>query len=399
MKTQSKVIRRTEKTLDPLRMGHTPYSRLIACKEILAKTIGSSTDDNIALVAAGVAFYSFLAIVPLMAACVLTYGFFARPDTVVKNVETLSVIAPANVAQTIGDLLIGVVKSSGQKKGVGILVALGIALWGARNAAGSIMIALNIAYEEHEKRSFLKTTLVALAMTSGLVVLGILAVIAVGFIHYVQDVWQGGSGNAAGVGRILIYPFLGLGAASAAAIIYRYGPSRRPPEWSNLMPGALFSATGWVVTTVLFGLYATRFGNYSAAYGSLGGVVALLTWLYLSAYIFLFGAELNGELERRSSVANVIRTGGATEAATSPISPDNLPGGTLGSEPENRSRPIEKVAITGLVGYHFMRRAGPAASLLALAGMSLIRSKGKGKTGAAMIATAAGLAFLTRRQD
>src|SRR3954447_7896871 len=149
-------------------------------KEIAFRTWKESSKDNVSLVAAGVAFYGFLAMVPLLGATVLTYGLVASPETVLKNVQSLATTLPKDVATLIGNQLLNVVKTSGGKKGLGVLVALAVALWGARNAAGSIIIALNIAYEEEEKRGWIRVTLLSLAITLCAVLLGMVGAAVVG---------------------------------------------------------------------------------------------------------------------------------------------------------------------------------------------------------------------------
>src|SRR3954452_25166752 len=155
-------------------------------KEIAFRTWKESSKDNVSLVAAGVAFYGFLAMVPLLGATVLTYGLVASPHAVLQNVQSLTTTLPKDVAQLVGDQLLNVVKTSGSKKGLGLFAALGVALWGARNAAGSIVIALNIAYEEEEKRGFLKVTLLSLAITGAGVLLGMVGAAVVGVLTQID---------------------------------------------------------------------------------------------------------------------------------------------------------------------------------------------------------------------
>ncbi|MEO6248645.1 MAG: YihY/virulence factor BrkB family protein [Sphingomicrobium sp.] len=408
---------------------------VLGWKEILLRTFKEGAKDNIALVAAGVAFYAFLAVVPLMGATVLTYGFIARPEAVLKDMQSLTAIAPPNISHMIGDMLLGVVKASGSKKGFGILIALGIALWGARNAAGSIMIALNIAYEEDERRGLVRKTLTALAMTLGLVLLGLAAITAMGVLQYVQQLWPGSSATAAHLGRIAIYPMLGVGAAATAATIYRYGPSRQKAKWSWLTPGSIFSAVGWLVTTVVFGLYVTRFADYNATYGSLGGAIALLTWIYLSSYVFLLGAELNSEVEHQTArdttagaekplgergawSADHVADGPADEGKEaetgkpSAMSSDAAEEGPRGKsnrcsahfaaarKGEGDAHPYLVSRATSRVGsLTGLRTIGMMSSLLATAGLSLLRTRGKAKAGAGLLGAAAGLALLCRDRD
>src|SRR5690349_15559226 len=114
-------------------------------KQVALRTWKQSSEDNVGLVAAGVAFYGFLPLVPLLGAVVLTYGIIADPQTVMSNVKSLANVMPQDAAKLIGDQLLGVVQTSGGKKGFGLLLAIGIAIFGARNAAGSIITALNVA--------------------------------------------------------------------------------------------------------------------------------------------------------------------------------------------------------------------------------------------------------------
>jgi membrane protein len=102
-------------------------------------------------------------------------------------------------------------------------------------------------------------------------------------------------------GKVLTDLALVLVASAVAAMLYRFGPSREDAKWKWITPGSSLTAIGWLVLTLLFGLYVSNLTNYSAMYGSLGAVVALLTWLYLSAYAFVFGAELNSEIEHQTA--------------------------------------------------------------------------------------------------
>jgi membrane protein len=138
------------------------------------------------LVAAGVAFYGFLALVPLMGATILSYGFIANPQDISRHVTSLSEILPREAASLIADQLINIEQTSGEKKGVGLLVALTLALFGARNGAASIITALNIAYEEEEQRGFIWANVLALLITVGAVAIGILAVIAIAGLGHLE---------------------------------------------------------------------------------------------------------------------------------------------------------------------------------------------------------------------
>ena len=270
-------------------------------KDVALRTWREAGDDNIGLIAAGVAFYAFLALVPLLGAFVLSYGLVAEPKTVVANMQALTSVMPADAAKLVGEQLMNVVKTSGGKKGLGLLLALGVALFGARNAAGSIVTALNVAYEEKEKRGFIAVNLLSLAITVAGVLVAVLAVVAIAALGHLEELLPHVPDPMLLLGKLASYAAATLAGAAGAATLYRFGPSREQPRWVWLTPGSLLTAILWLLLTLGFGLYVANFGNYNATYGSLGAVVILLTWLYLSSYILLFGAELNSELERQAA--------------------------------------------------------------------------------------------------
>lgn len=282
-----------------------------AWKAIALRTWREASQDNVGLVAAGVAFYGFLALVPLLGAIVLSYGIVAEPETVMRNMRQLTSVMPTDAAQLIGEQLMNVVKTADGKKGFDLLLALGVALFGARNGAGAIVTALNIAYEEEEKRSFVRLNLLALAMTSAAVLIAVLAMVAIAAMGHLEELLPALPSWIAIVGKLFAYVLLTAAGAAGAATLYRYGPSRERASWVWITPGSAFSAICWLLLTIGFGVYVANFGNYNATYGSLGTVVVLLTWLYLSSYILVFGAELNSEIEHQT----------ATDTTTGPTRP------------------------------------------------------------------------------
>jgi len=329
-----------------------------------------ASDDNIGLVAAGVAFYGFLAIVPLLGALVLTYGIFADPRTVVDTVNQLTAVMPADAARLIGEQLMGVVQGSDGKKGLGLLFALCVALFGARNGAGAIITALNIAYEEHEKRGLVVLNLTALAITAGAVLVALVAIVAVTALGALDEL-LGHQPVLVALGRILSYLLFLLAAAAGAATLYRFGPSRAQPRWQWITPGSFFTALGLLVLTLGFGFYVTSFGNYNATYGSLGAVVVLLTWFYLSSYVLLLGAELNSEFEHH--VAADTTTGAARPLGSrgayvaDHVAGDGAPDPRNGLAPPAapaRPGPVAASAAAAAVAI-LLRRRIPALVLLA----------------------------------
>lgn len=392
-----------------------------AWKQIAVRTWREAGQDNVGLVAAGVAFYGFLALVPLLGAIVLTYGLVVEPATVIRDMQQLTSVMPADAAKLVGDQLLNIVETSDGKKGLGLLLALGLALFGARNGAGGLIAALNIAYEEEEKRGFLKLNLLTLTMTGAAVLAAIVAVVAIGALGHLEDVLDG-MPIVAMLGKIVSYLLLLLVGAAGAATLYRFGPSRQSAQWIWLTPGSALSALLWLLLTIGFGIYVANFGNYNATYGSLGAVVVLLTWLYLSSYILLFGAELNSEIEHQTAADT---TGGvprplgergawvadhvaSADAARAP-STETGEVEPAARSPEARPAPPSRAAdrspglatsvvaakATGIAG---LGKVGLLTTGLATIGLARLRTPGGAGTGAALLAAAGGLAWL-RRSD
>ena len=267
---------------------------------VLKRTWAESSKDNVNLIAAGVAFYSFLAFVPLLAALVLTYGLVAEPASVVQHMQQLASVMPADAAKLIGEQLMSTVKGAGTQKGFGLLLAILLSIYGAMRGASSIILALNIVYNVEEDRGFIRTTLLAVAITLGAMIAlgaGIVAISAMGYLEHLLPF----SSPAI---HLLLKILSWIAAAAAVSLLlaalYRYAPNRPNTKWRWLTPGSIVATVLWIAATLGFGFYVSNFGNYNATYGSLGAVVVFLTWLYLTGYILLMGGELNSELEKQT---------------------------------------------------------------------------------------------------
>ena len=167
--------------------------------------------------------------------------------------------------------------------------------------SAAIITALNIAYQENEKRSLVRFYLIAVGMTAVAVVLALLALAATTTVAFLGELYPHASPAAVAIGKGAAYVALLLAAAAIAATLYRYAPSREDARWEWITPGSLFTAVTWLLLTLGFGFYVTRVADYQATYGSLGAIIALLTWMYLSAYVFVIGAELNSEIEHQTA--------------------------------------------------------------------------------------------------
>ena len=360
--------------------------------KVLKRTWAEGNDDNIGLIAAGTAFYGFAAIVPLLASVVLIYGLVADTATVVANIRALFNVLPDDAARVIGDQLATVVNTSEGKKGFGLVIALGIALYGGTKGASSIVTALNIAYEEKETRGFITLNLLAFAITGGAVLLALVAALSTATFALLDSLMPGAPEFLLLATRLVSYGVLASLGVTAAACLYRFGPNRHKAKWAWLTPGSLAATVIWLGATIGFGVYVSRFGNYGATYGSLSAVIVLLTWLWLSAYVFLLGAELNSELEHQT--ASDTTTGGAvpmgTRGATvaDTVVTDSSPKPVVHRVEPGRAGVL---ALAHLGGVH----AGLPASLLALGGLRSIR-RGSPVAGLGMIAIGATLAYRKR---
>jgi membrane protein len=272
-------------------------------KEVLKETWKEGSKDNITLVAAGVAFYAFSALVPLLTAFVLTYGLVAEPSSVVSHTQMLTNAMPKESAGIIGEQLKNMSESAGTKTGLALLLALLIALYGASKGAGSLMTGLNIAWGTRESRGFVRRSLIAIGLIAGAVVVMLLVILAMSAIHLVEDLLPSFGGAMHFLIQALGFVLAALAVMGLLATIYRYGPDRPNAKWRWITPGSIVATFVWLLATVGFGFYVANFGSYNATYGSLGAVIVFLTWLYLSSYIVLLGAEMNAVLEQEVATA------------------------------------------------------------------------------------------------
>jgi membrane protein len=268
---------------------------------VLKRTYGESTRDNVSIIAAGVAFYAFLAFVPLLGSLVLIYGMVAEPSSVVQHMQAMTAMMPADAAKIIGEQLMTVTTTAGTKKGLGLLVALLLSIYGAMRGATSIVTALNVVYNVPEDRGFVKTTLISVALTVGAVFALLLAILGVSLLGYVEHLLPFSSPVVHNVLKIAFWIVAAAAISLLIALIYRYAPNRAAAKWQWISPGSIVATLLWVIATIGFGFYVANFGSYNATYGSLGAVVVFLTWLYLTAYILLMGGELNSELEKQTT--------------------------------------------------------------------------------------------------
>ena len=268
-------------------------------KDILVRAWREVSANNIFLVSGGVTYAVLLALFPGLAAMVAIYGLLMDPAQIEKQVGALTGILPDQSRQLLTDELHQLVSASGGKLGVTAGLGLLIALWSASRGMSGMITALDIAYEQPERRSFFRFNLVAVLLTLGMIVGGL---VALGLVAVLPATVQaiGLTGWVKWLALILEWPLLALLVIVGLAVLYRFATDRDSPQWRWVSPGAITATVLWLLGSVAFSVYVGNFGSYDKTYGSLGGVVVLLTWLYLSMFAVIFGAVINAQAERQT---------------------------------------------------------------------------------------------------
>lgn len=269
-------------------------------RDVALRTWRAYGADRLSAVAAGIAFYGLLSLFPTMAAFVSLYGLFADVATAQQHLAYLTGVVPADVLTFIGQEMTRIAGQRTGDLGLTFVLSLLLSLWSANAASKALFDGLNVAYHEHEKRNFFIINLETLAFTLGAVVFLVLAVGAIVVVPVVFEVLTLGYGAA--LVSLLRWPLLVLFMTAGLAFLYRFGPSRRPARWRWLSWGAAIASVVWLAASLLFSGYVANFANYSGTYGSLGAVIGLMMWLWVSALVVLVGAELNSELEHQTAV-------------------------------------------------------------------------------------------------
>jgi membrane protein len=270
-------------------------------KDVVVRTWREMRRDNVPLLAAGVAFYALLALVPSLVAFVSIYGLVADPSEIQRNVDDALAAAPTEVQNLVESQLRAIVDAEPSGLRLGALVGLVVALWSASAGMKHLIEAVNKAYGEDEARGFVKLRGLALVLTVGAIV--VLAVSAALLIVLPATLDDSGSQGAARTGLLIVrWPLFAAIALVGLAVIYRYAPDRQNARWRWVSPGAVMATVVWVIASVGFSIYTSNFSNYNETYGALGAIVVVMLWLYITTYVIIAGAELNAELERQTVV-------------------------------------------------------------------------------------------------
>lgn len=276
-------------------------------KDILLRVYSNISKHRIMALAAGMTYYSILAIFPAIAALVAVYGVLSDPSTIAKHLDQLRGFLPGGAIDVVGEQLIRVASKGSQTLGLTFLVGLGVSLWSANAAMKSLFDTLNIVHGEEEKRGFIMLNAVSLGFTIGGVLFMLAALGSIVVVPVVLD-YAGLSNFGDLLLRIGRWPTMYVVLTFALAVIYRYGPSREAPKWRWITWGSGIAALLWLAVSGLFSWYAGNFGQFNETYGSLGAVIGFMTWLWISAIVILLGAEVDAEMEHQTARDTTTRT-------------------------------------------------------------------------------------------
>jgi membrane protein len=274
-------------------------------KDILWRTYVRTGDDRLLATAAGVVFFGLLAVFPAVTALVSSYGLFANPSTIGANLQTLALMLPEGSFQIVQDQIARVLEKGNTALGATFLFGLALAIWSANAGVKAVIDALNVVYEEREKRGFLRLNLLSLAFTSGAIAALLLMVGAVVALPLALD-HIGLAADSRFIVSLARWPLLFAVLLVALGVLYRFGPSRRQARWEWLSVGTVAAALLWIAGSALLSWYLSNFGNYNATYGSLGAAIGLMMWMWMSAIIVLCGAELNSEIEHQTATDTTV---------------------------------------------------------------------------------------------
>jgi membrane protein len=269
-------------------------------KDILWRVLWSISEDRILSTSGGVAFFALLAVFPGIAAIVSLYGLFADTSTISGHLTLLAGILPFGILQLVADQILVVAKQGNDTLGMAFIVGLLIALVSANSGIAALFDALNVVYNEREKRGFVRFYTTTFLFTLGAIVFVNLAVVGVIVLPLVLR-YLGLANQTEWLLGILRWPFLLVAVGVSLAFVYRFGPSRRDARWRWVTWGSVVAAILWIAASMLFSWYVATFDSYNRAYGSLGAAIGFMVWLWISAVIVLLGGELNAEMEHQTA--------------------------------------------------------------------------------------------------
>ncbi len=253
--------------------------------------------DQVPLMGAGVAFFAFLALFPGIIALVTLYGLFADPAVIADQVNSLSAM-PAEVRELIVNQINTMNRSA---LGWGAVISIAIALFSASGGVNNLMTAINIAYDEQDKRNAIVKRLIALGLTVGAIVFLVVMLALVGVVPPLINAAFGDNPVVSWLLEAARWLLLIALVGAALAVLYRIAPDRDAPKMRWVSVGAAIATLLWLLASIGFSVYVSTFGNYAKTYGVFAGIVVLLVWLWITSYAVLLGAEINAEAEQQTA--------------------------------------------------------------------------------------------------
>ena len=268
--------------------------------DILWRVFWSISENRILSTSGGVAFFALLAIFPAIGAMVSLYGIFADASTIAEHMALLGGILPFGVLEIVAEQIKLVAKQQNDTLGAAFVIGLLIAVVSANSGMAALFDALNVVYDEREKRSILQLYTTTFLFTLAGIVFVILAIIGMIIIPLVLE-FIGLTTAAETLISVLRWPVLLVTVGVSLAFLYRYGPSRRDAQWRWVSWGSIVAAILWIAASMLFSWYVATFDSYNRVYGSLGAGIGFMVWLWMSAVIVLLGGEVNAEMEHQTA--------------------------------------------------------------------------------------------------
>lgn len=268
-------------------------------RDVFWRVVKAIMADRVTLIAAGVTYFMLLSLFPALGALVALYGFVADPAAIMAHIGFLAGVFPPGSFDLIMNQLTSLTQQATSTRSLAFFGGLLVAIWSANSGMKALFDAMNVAYQEDEKRSLVRLNLLSLGFTFCALVVAIILIAAIGVLPAVLkylwlDDWQ------ESLARLARWPFIILVFGCGISMIYRYGPSREEAKIKWLSWGVVFSTVLWLVASVLFSFYLENFANYNATYGTLGALIGLMVWVWISVVILIVGAEINAELEHQT---------------------------------------------------------------------------------------------------
>ncbi|WP_338411017.1 MULTISPECIES: YihY/virulence factor BrkB family protein [Pseudoalteromonas] len=278
---------------------------LLGWWDITKRIFTQLSRDNLSLVAAGVAFYALLAIFPALAALVSVYAYFASPTDIGTHLSQVIALLPESTGELILSQIASIAQKSSTSLSLSAISTLILTIWSSSKGSQALITACNISYQEYEKRSFFKAQLVRFLFSIGAIVVAIFALLIIGILPVVLNL-VGLQENIDLLITFISWPLLAFTFNFALVLLYRYAPHRKPAKWRWITLGSVIATILWIVASIGFSFYVSKFASYNETYGSLGGVVIMLMWLYISAYIVILGATINAASEQQTAIDSTI---------------------------------------------------------------------------------------------